>query len=223
MAGFLFALVSLLFGGLEYSDPRTLNGPFLLDDQGTIKFHSYVWEKDAPFSKLWTTDFWGTELASAVSHKSWRPLVTWSFRLQSGQTGAPPTEPFWYHVVNVGLHAANSLLAFLSARSFFLFCTKRESLAFMTALLFAAHPIHAEAVSNITGRAEEMCSLFFMLGFVAYASAGSNPSRKRDLFTILAVMLCTFFSLISKEQGILLPAICVSWDILYVTLKKRFR
>lgn len=211
----VFALVSLLIGGLEYSDPRTLNGPFLLDDQGTIKFHSYVWEKNATFAKLWTTDFWGTELASAVSHKSWRPLVTWSFRLQSGQTGAPPTEPFWYHVVNVCLHAANSLLAYLCARNFFPSCAERERLAFLTALLFAAHPIHTEAVSNITGRAEEMCSFFFLLGFVIYAAGGANPSQKRDVFTIISVMLCTFLALISKEQGILLPAICGSWDILY--------
>lgn len=213
----LFALVSLLIGGLEYSDPRTLNGPFLLDDQGTIKFHSYVWETNATFTKLWTTDFWGTELASAVSHKSWRPLVTWTFRMQSGQTGAPPTEPFWYHVGNVCLHAANSLLAYLCARNFFpLF--EKERLAFMTALFFAAHPIHTEAVSNITGRAEGMCSFFFMLGFVLYAAGGSSPSKRRDFFTIFAVLLCTFLSLVSKEQGILLPAICIAWDLLMHSL-----
>jgi hypothetical protein len=40
----------------------------------------------------------------------------------------------------------------------------------MAALLFAAHPVHSEAVQNITGRAEPLMALFFLLGFVVYAA-----------------------------------------------------
>jgi hypothetical protein len=39
------------------------------------------------------------------------------------------------------------------------------------ALTFAVHPVHAEAVSNITGRAEVLAAIFFLLGFLCYTTA----------------------------------------------------
>ena len=75
--------------------------------------------------------------------------------------------------MNVALHVAVSLL-----------CLPTTYLAFgggrvvgagraatFTALLFAAHPIHSEAVQNITGRAELLMAFSCLLGFVGYAVA----------------------------------------------------
>jgi len=47
-----------------------------------------------------------------------------------------------------------------------------ELMALVVALLFASHPIHVEAVANTTGRAEVLCTAFYFLGFLVYATFG---------------------------------------------------
>ena len=73
------------------------------------------------------------------SHKSYRPLTTLTFRANYLLDGL---RPFGYHVVNVALHAAVSVL-------FMRVCLMLVSTrtARVAALLFAVHPIHSEAVS----------------------------------------------------------------------------
>lgn len=48
----------------------------------------------------------------------------------------------------------------------------------MTSVLFAVHPVHSEAVQNITGRAELLMALFYLLGFVVYAAVVSRSDRE---------------------------------------------
>ena len=42
---------------------------------------------------LWVNDFWGQNLTSEGSHKSWRPLTVLSFRLNAAVGGLEPTPP----------------------------------------------------------------------------------------------------------------------------------
>merc|ERR1719235_2060693 len=41
--------------------------------------------------------------------------------------------------------------------------------ATVAGIVFAVHPVHAESVSNSSGRAETLCALFFTVGYLAYA------------------------------------------------------
>lgn len=53
--------------------------------------------------------------------------------------------PLYFHMVNVCLHCAVTCLLMLTCQR----CVFEDSrLAFITALLFAVHPVHTEAVSN---------------------------------------------------------------------------
>ncbi|KAL1484195.1 hypothetical protein MTO96_032723, partial [Rhipicephalus appendiculatus] len=70
-----------------------------------------------------------------------------------------------YHVVNVALHCACSVLVAVVARRVMKITALYACLA---AMLFAAHPVHTEAVSSIVGRAEVLCCLFFLLSFLCY-------------------------------------------------------
>lgn len=89
-----------------------------------------------------------------------------------------------------------------------------------SALTFAVHPVHAESVSNITGRAELLAALFFMLGFLCYTTSHERlPSgawRERSVARfLLAYMLasaCMVLSLLSKEHGITTLVVCAIWD-----------
>lgn len=56
------------------------------------------------------------------------------------------TAPLYFHVVNVCLHCAVTCLLMHTCES----CVFEDSrLALVTALLFAVHPVHTEAVSSI--------------------------------------------------------------------------
>ena len=89
-----------------------------------------------PWTELLQNDFWGTPLSHSGSHKSYRPLCIFSFRINYMVGGL---NPVGYHLMNVVLHAVVSCL-------FVHFCSRLfkgdEDLALFGGLFFALHPIH---------------------------------------------------------------------------------
>jgi hypothetical protein len=89
---------------------NTAQNAFSFDDNFAIVKNSDVTQGCGSLWELATHDFWGRDIRDPLSHKSWRPLTTLSFRLNymaSGLEVAP------YHAVNLAAHAAVSV-AFLS-------------------------------------------------------------------------------------------------------------
>jgi hypothetical protein len=76
----------------------------------------------------------------------YRPLTLISFSIQLLLQNGPGA----FHVVNILLHALNTLLVFWLIRAL----NGTQRLAFVTGLLFLLLPIHTEAVSSIAGRAD---------------------------------------------------------------------
>lgn len=66
-----------------------------------------------PWYRLLENDFWGTPLTERGSHGSYRPLCVATFRLNHFLGGL---EPWGYHLVNVALHAACTVLVVRVAR-----------------------------------------------------------------------------------------------------------
>lgn len=110
--------------------------------------------------ELWRNDFWGTPLNSSGSHGSYRPLCVLTFRINYWASGF---RPWSFHLVNVLLHMLNTGLVLSVAR--LLLPLKSASMA---ASLFAAHPVHTEAVSGIVGRADLLACFFYLLSFLCY-------------------------------------------------------
>jgi protein O-mannosyl-transferase len=108
-----------------------------------------------------------------------------------------PGNPVGFHLVNILLHAGVTVLVFaLGVR---LFGSVRVGM--IAAALFAVHPIHAEAVTNIMGREELLAALFGLLALLAAASAekASSPARRRTYeFASLGWFV---LALLSKESG----------------------
>ena len=109
------------------------------DDVFAIKDNQDL-RSGTPWLSLFKNDFWGKSMADNISHKSYRPLTVATFRLNYSIHGL---RPFGYHFVNALLHTTVSVL-------FLHFCTRHvfhdEKTSLFTALLFAVHPIHTEAV-----------------------------------------------------------------------------
>ena len=200
-----------------YGNSSALNGPLLYDDKAAVLRNPVVLG-DVPQSRVWELDFWGQHaLADPASHKSWRPLVTLSYRLNYKLHGA---EPFGYHCVNAAVHTAVTLAVapFVSTA-----CACPSSLApALAAVLFAVHPVHVEAIQNIVGRAEAMMALLYMTGFLCFArlvstidkEQGWAASALRQTAGVGAALLFTLGATLCKETGVTLPALCVAWDVI---------
>ena len=151
-------------------------------------------------------DFWGTPLNASGSHGSYRPLITLSFRWTAQLAGLD--RAYWYHWINVLLHCAvTAAVTFIAGRmSLSLF--RRDDVVpqfyghYVSGLLFAAHPIHCEAVAGLVGRADLVCTIFFLAGLFTYT--------RRNVTTTLVLICAAFFS---KEYGIMLAPVCLLSDL----------
>jgi hypothetical protein len=92
-----------------------------------------------------------------------------SFRLNHAVGGL---RPFGYHLVNVALHAAVAALVVLVAVR--AGCSSGGGA--LAGLLFAAMPIHTEAVANVVGRAELLAALFALLAVLL--ALNRNPRER---------------------------------------------
>ncbi len=95
--------------------------------------------------------------------------------------------PLGFHLGNVILHILNAFL--LYAVIFFLI--KDNILSFFCSLVYSMHPAHTSVVSYISGRADILGSLFFLLSFFLYAKSGTvskkvNPVRELRSLTVCA-------------------------------------
>ncbi|GFT95730.1 protein O-mannosyl-transferase TMTC2 [Nephila pilipes] len=163
-----------------------------------------------PISQLFMNDFWGTPLTHSGSHKSYRPLCVLTFRLNYWLGGF---DPWGYHFINVLLHSLVSAIFTKLAASIFLGSPVPTIVA---GLLFAAHPIHTEAVAGIVGRADVGACLFFLLCILLYIKYCEYRSRehstKRWLF-LYASLICAACSMLTKEHGITVLGVCVIYEL----------
>ncbi|CAJ0593683.1 unnamed protein product [Cylicocyclus nassatus] len=119
-----------------------------------------------------------------------------------------------YHLINIALHAIASLLVFLPVRE--LRHVAEQSFicdeAFAASALFAVHPVHTEAVANISGRAELLMSVFALFALICY------QKHIREDFEGKAIILfpvTVVLSVFSKEQGITVLPICIFLEALH--------
>lgn len=148
-------------------------------------------------------------------------------------------KPWGWHLVNILFHAVNSSMVFLIALA--LFSTtdtsaiqktkeQRTSLlpAFLTAMLFASHPINTEVVAWVACIPELSFTFFYLLSFYLYikqyyySTTLSQGTRWR-----LISVVSFFLAALSKETALTLPVLLIIYDYFkgereWRTLLKRY-
>ncbi|TPW17836.1 MAG: hypothetical protein FD129_214, partial [bacterium] len=132
----------------------TLGNGFAYDD-GVIIEESPLVTEPARMGEVFTTPYWGSKAGGGL----YRPVATLSYALNHRVHGL---KPFGYHLVNVLLHAAVSVLLTLLALQYLPLAA-----AGLAGLIFAVHPIHTEAVANVVGRAELLSAVGFLVASLA--------------------------------------------------------
>ncbi|XP_056280753.1 protein O-mannosyl-transferase TMTC1 isoform X2 [Pseudoliparis swirei] len=197
---------------------NSLRGELVHDDVWAIVNNPDV-RPGSSFRNIFSNDFWGKRMADNTSHKSYRPLCILTFKLNILLGGMTP---LYFHIVNVCLHCAVTCLLMYTGEHFVF---EDSRLALVTALLFAVHPVHTEAVSGIVGRADVLACLLFLLTFLSYirsvgvcASEDSLPSTVSVWFLLVSLLLGTCAMLV-KETGITVFGVCVLYDALVLCRK----
>jgi tetratricopeptide (TPR) repeat protein len=151
-----------------------------------------------------------------------RPLTTITYAANWSLLGNGPN-PTGYHVVNFLLHAANASLVLVVTRRL----TARPWLALLAAAIFALHPVEVESITNVVGRADELCTFWILVGFWCYLRA-TKAGLTRPLW-LLALMLAATCGMFSKESGVMLAGLLPLYDFIFRwpalpgTLPERFK
>ena len=137
------------------------------------------------------------------------PLVHSMFWIEYQTWGLWPTG---YHVVNILLHAANSVLLWQILRKL------DFPAAWFAAALFALHPVHVESVAWITERKNVLSGLFYLASALVYfrfAFSSESEARTPARWGTYSLSLILFAAaLLSKTVTVTLPAallLIVAW------------
>jgi hypothetical protein len=190
------AFASAILAVLLYA--ITLGGTYIYDDVVVVKTDARM-HSLAKWSKLWTESYNGG------GDNLYRPLVSSSYALEWFVHG---DRPWMFHLVNVLLNAAVAAAVAELTRRGLGSSTNAVPAAFIAGMLFAAHPLHVEAVANIVGRAELACALATLGGLLIIAHRPLTTAR------VIALLICGFAGVLSKEQGILQPLFWIIFGLL---------
>jgi Flp pilus assembly protein TadD len=190
--------LSLLAVLVALAYANSLWNGFAFDDMGLIVENKLLTQwKTLP--SLVASDYWVTRRAAdgSVHYSSglYRPLVHLSFAANYALGGV---DAFGYHLVNILLHllvACVLLLLGLELRFPIL-------AAGAAAGLFAVHPLHTEAVTAISGRAELLMALGVVGGWWL-------ALKGRLAWSVGAFAM----GLLSKEQAVVLPLLVFISDL----------
>ncbi len=143
----------------------------------------------------WVAAAFGAPGDGLVSLNSMRLLVRFSFYLNYLAGGQAP---FGYHLVNVLLEVAATLLVWRVARVLL----PSRAAAYAAALLFAAHPSQAGTVAWVVGRTELVADVFYLGALLLHL-------RRRPVLAAGVFAL----ALASKEHAITFPLLAVAVDV----------
>jgi len=186
---------------------NTLGNEFVLDDTGIIENNPII-RSLSNLPTIFTTDYWEGHSFDGIHHKSghYRPLTILCYTIQHSLWGHHVAG---YHIVNLSLHALNCSLVYLLLAGL-----RRTSVAVAAALLFAAHPIHTEAVTGIVGCAE-LLSCLEMLSAM-YAHVFWRPENGyRYWVAVAGPPLLYLVGLLAKETIATLPVALLAVDLLH--------
>ena len=136
-------------------------------------------------------------------HSYYRPLISLSYM---GEYRLFGLNSFFYNLDNVLLHIATGIFIFFIIS----LILEDIKLGFFTALLFVIHPVHWEAVSNISGRAIVLSTFFHMGAFLSFCLFMQEAQKKGYFFLSLSFFA---LSLLCKESAVTFPFIVFAYTL----------
>jgi tetratricopeptide (TPR) repeat protein len=122
-------------------------------------------------------------------------------------------EAWGHHLISLVLHAGNAVLLFAVLFSLF----QRQWPALFTAILFAVHPVQAEAVSWAAATSTVLFAFFYLAGWLSYIRWAQTSTL---LYLPVSIGLFLLAGL-SKSAAVTLPLLLLATDFLINQKLKR--
>ncbi|MCW3127017.1 MAG: hypothetical protein JWO03_2675 [Bacteroidetes bacterium] len=181
---------------------------YAIDDTLVLTDNKFTLQGWGGIGDIMTKDafvgFFGERGAGLVAGGRYRPLSIVTLAIEVAVTGG--LNPGISHFINILLFALTCMMLYriladvLPRRKdtpFYL------SIAFISTMLYAGHPIHTEAVTNIKGRDEVMGMLFAL----AALYAAIRYVRTNNILHIVWGTIAFFLAMLSKENAITFLAV----------------
>ena len=126
--------------------------------------------------------------------------------------------PLGYHITNIFFYILTCIMVFLTLQTLSSSLRDKASsishqrVALFGSLLFAAHPVHVEAVTWLAARKEVLQGFFFFFAFYLYLKGRESAGKRRLIylgFTLFSILLAT----LSKPSAVVFPGIILVYEI----------
>jgi len=194
--GALLIILILALPALAYLN--TLQNGFTWDDKYIIVDNTYM--RDIGNIPSY---FISSATQASYDMKVYRPLRQAMFTVEYALWG---NNPLGYHLINILFHAINCALVF----SLLTHLPMARTSAVLTTIFYSVHPVHTEAVANITGRTDVLFLFFYLAGLIFYIKA-KNGRRRLSFLSLSAVSYG--LSLFSKEMAVTFPLVILLTDL----------
>ena len=128
---------------------------------------------------------------------------------------------FGYHLVNLLIHITTGVLVFWFILLTLSLPSQKErygsvafKVAFLTSLLFIAHPVQTQSVTYIVQRMTSLAAMFYLLSMILYVR-GRLSSGKEQIIFYGGTGLSGLLSFFSKENAFALPLFIALYEILF--------
>jgi len=190
-------LIVVIAGGIFLN---ALHSEFIWDDNPVIVKNDHIRDLRNAFY-FFTPEYWQVLYVEdrGMRGRVYRPLVELSFAVEYAVWGL---NPLGWHITSLVWHALNCVLVYFFAHR--IFADKRA--ATFCAVLFAAHPIHVEAVVWAKARSELLAFMLMLSSALLYLRYLDHSSRaRRPDWLYLSSLVLFALALVSKASAIVLP------------------
>jgi tetratricopeptide (TPR) repeat protein len=199
----VLCLLILVSGGLYVN---SIGNMFTNWDDGLIygntQIRSLAWENIG-------------EIFTPQKGETYQPVRVLSYAIDYHFWGL---NPLGYHITNILFYILTSVMVFFTLRLLSMGLRKDASpdshqrVAIFGALLFAALPVHVEAVTWLAARKEVLQGFFFFLAFYLYLQGRERGERKKLIYFGLS-LLSTLLATLSKPSAVVFPGIILIYEI----------
>jgi len=181
----VFITISFLIYG------NSLNNKFVFDDKSLVVDNDLIKSfKNIP-----------QILGITEGRIPYRPVRNLSYTIDYFFSGL---NPLGYHIFNILYHSITVFLIYLIA----LYLVGNFKIALLSAVFFIVHPIHADAVTYISGRRDILSAIFFFLAFYYFIKFRDSHRKKYITIIIFSYILAVF----TKEMAVTLPLVMFCYD-----------
>lgn len=168
---------------------KLLKAPFIYDDRSIITMNKNI-QNFNNITKIFSKDYY-----NITAETSFRPLASFFHFVNYAIWGK---KVVGFRIVELFIYVIVVILVYFVGLKLF----NHQTVAFVSTLIFAVHPVHAETLGCISlAYGELLCTLFILLAFLYHLKTIEQTNPDNIVLTFVFWIL----ALLSKETAIVFP------------------